>query len=105
MITESDIIGQIKQIVYTKFPSAKVYLYGSRIKGTANKESDWDLLILLKEKNISAEIENEITSPLYDLEFETGEIISPMVYSENDWNNLYNTTPFYKNVMKEGQLL
>jgi predicted nucleotidyltransferase len=105
MSTDSNIIAQIKRIVYTKFPSAKVYLYGSRIKGTANKDSDWDLLILLKEKNISAEIEDKITSPLYDLEFETGEIISPMVYSEDDWNNLYNITPFYKNVMKEGQLL
>ncbi len=105
MGTESNIISQIKRIVYTKFPSAKVYLYGSRIKGTANKESDWDLLILLNEKKISAEIEDEKTSPLYDLEFETGEIISPMVYSEEDWNNLYNISPFYKNVMKEGQLL
>ncbi len=105
MGTESNIIAQIKQIVHTKFPSAKVYLYGSRIRGTANKESDWDLLILLKEKEITSKIEAEITSPLYDLEFETGEIISPMVYSEDDWNNIYNITPFYKNVMKEGQLL
>ncbi len=105
MTTESKIIAQIKRIVQTKFPTAKVYLYGSRIRGTANKESDWDLLILLKEKEITSKIEDEITSPLYDLEFETGEIISPMVYSEHDWNNIYNITPFYKSVMKEGQLL
>ena len=105
MDTESNIIAQIKRIVHAKFPSAKVYLYGSRIRGTSNKESDWDLLILLTEKEITSKIEDEITSPLYDLEFETGEVISPMVYSEHDWNNIYNITPFYKNVMKEGQLL
>jgi predicted nucleotidyltransferase len=105
MATESNILAQIKRIVHAKSPSAKVYLYGSRIRGTANKDSDWDLLILLKNQKITSEIEDEITSPLYDLEFETGEIISPMVYSEHDWNNIYNSTPFYKNVMKEGQLL
>ncbi len=44
MSTDSNIIAQIKKIVYTKFPSAKVYLYGSRIKGTA-KELQIKILI------------------------------------------------------------
>ncbi len=67
--------------------------------------SDWDLLILLKEEKITPEIEEEITFPLYDLEFETGELISPMIYSENEWNSKYKVTPFYNNVMREGKLL
>lgn len=96
---------QIKEIVKGKDPSAKIYLYGSRSRGTANSESDWDLLIILNRDKISADLEREITYPLYDLEFETGEIISPMLYTDNEWNTKYSVTPFYRNVMREGQLL
>jgi predicted nucleotidyltransferase len=100
-----DILIAIKKLVEEKDSSAKIYLYGSRAKGNANKDSDWDLLILLNREKITSDIENEITYPLYDLEFETGEIISPMVYTQDEWDTKYNITPFYKNVMKEGHLI
>ena len=102
---DKNILTQIKKIVKGKDPSAKIYLYGSRSRGTAKSESDWDLLILLNRDKISIDLEREITYPLYDLEFETGEIISPMLYTENEWNTKYSITPFYRNVMREGQML
>jgi uncharacterized protein len=104
-ITEAKILKQIKKIVKDKEPSAKIYLYGSRSRGTAKEDSDWDLLILLNKDKISLEVEQKITYPLYDLEFDTGEVISPMIYSEKEWNSKYKVTPFYQNVMKEGKLL
>ena len=105
MNKSENILVVIKKMVEEQDSSAKIYLYGSRAKGNAHKDSDWDLLILLNREKITSEIENEITSPLYDLEFETGEIISPMVYTLKEWNTKYNVTPFYKNVMKEGHLI
>ena len=105
MNDSSDILKEIKRIVLEQDPTAKIYLYGSRAKGSASKESDWDLLILLNRNKITADIERSITYPLYDLEFETGELISPMVYSENEWNTKYRITPFYRNVMNEGKLI
>ncbi len=102
---EKNILAQIKKIVKEKDPSAKIYLYGSRSRGNSKSESDWDLLILLNRDEISLDLEREITYPLYDLEFETGEIISPMLYTENEWNTKYSITPFYRNVMREGQML
>jgi len=105
MNKSENILVEIKKLVEEQDSSAKIYLYGSRAKGNARKDSDWDLLILLNREKITSEIENEITSPLYDLEFETGEIISPIVYTLKEWNTKYNVTPFYKNVMKEGHLI
>jgi len=102
---ENKILSKIKRIVTELEPSAKIYLYGSRSKGNARSDSDWDLLILLNKERISYEVEQEISSPLYDLEFDTGEVISPMIYSEKEWNSKYKITPFYKNVMREGILL
>ena len=105
MGTNNMILSKIKSIVLQQEPTAKIYLYGSRARGSATTDSDWDLLILLKKDKISNEVEQSITFPLYDLEFETGEIISPMIYSEKEWNSKYSITPFYSNVMREGQLL
>ena len=103
--SDANILNRIKRIVKDKEPSAKIYLYGSRSRGTSKEYSNWDLLILLNKDSITTETEKEITYPLYDLEFDTGEVISPMVYSEKEWNSKYKVTPFYQNVMKEGRLL
>lgn len=99
------ILQRIKKLVLEREPSAKIYLYGSRVKGNSREDSDWDLLILLNKEKITSDIERDVTYPLYDLEFEIGEVISPMVYSEMEWNNKYRVTPFYKNVMREGKLI
>lgn len=105
MTDQQNILNKIKRIVLDKDPSAKVYLYGSRARGTMEPGSDWDLLILLNKDKITVDIERNVTYPLYDLEFEIGEVISPMVYSEKEWNSKHRITPFYSNVMREGKLL
>lgn len=105
MTNQKNVLNRIKRIVLNSEPSAKIYLYGSRARGTMKPDSDWDLLILLNKDKITADVEKNVTSPLYDLEFEIGEVISPMVYSETEWNTKYRVTPFYTNVMKEGKLL
>lgn len=99
------ILNQIKKIVEEQAPKSKIYLYGSRAKGTAKSSSDWDLLILLNKDEVLPEDEQRIIYPLYDLEFDTGEVISPMIYSEREWNLKYKVTPFYQNVIREGKLL
>lgn len=70
-----------------------------------NPDSDWDLLILLNREKITTEIEKNVTYPLYELEFEMGEVVSPMVYSETEWNTRHRVTPFYSTVMREGKRL
>lgn len=105
MTNQQIILERIKGIVLEKDPFAKVYLYGSRARGTMKPDSDWDLLILLNNDKITTDIERNVTYPLYDLEFEIGEVISPMVYSEKEWNSKHSITPFYSNVMREGKLL
>ncbi len=88
-----NILDQIVKIVREQEPTAKIYLYGSRVKGTAKQDSDWDLLILLQKNKIDYEEEKKITSPLYELEFDCGQVISPIIYCETEWNNRYKWTP------------
>jgi len=102
-MTESSVLLQkIKGIITQLEPSATIYLYGSQARGDSHNNSDWDLLILLDTIKVNIETERRITYPLYELEFETGEIISPMIYSSSEWNSKYKFTPYYQNVVNDG---
>jgi predicted nucleotidyltransferase len=105
MIESNKILIEIKRTVTKKYPDAKIILYGSRARGDFRMDSDWDLVILLNKEKITNDIEEAITDPLYDIEIDYGQVISPMVYSLKDWNNVYSVTPFFKNVMREGRSL
>jgi predicted nucleotidyltransferase len=85
-------------------PKAKVVLFGSRARGNARKDSDWDLLILIDSQNIR-EKEDLFRDKIYDLELETGEIISMFVYNNKDWTSRHKITPLYKSIKLEGVVL
>ena len=85
-------------------PKAKVVLFGSRARGDAKKDSDWDLLILIDSLDIR-ESEDLFRDKIYDLELETGEIISMFVYNNKDWTSRHKITPLYKSIKKEGVVL
>lgn len=102
MINNKKILLKIKQLVNLAEPSATVILYGSHARGQNKKQSDIDLLILIDNDKVSYSDEQRIKYPLYDLEFETGKIISPLILSRNDWETRHSITPLYSNIKKEG---
>ena len=79
-------------------------LYGSYARGDYRKDSDIDLLILINKDKITHADKDKVTYPLYDIEFKTGIIISPMVYTKEGWAT-HRVTPFYENVNHEGKIL
>ena len=100
-----ELFSRIKQTVIETDPGAKVILFGSFARGENKLGSDIDLLILTVKKNVSYEDEKRIKYPLYDIEFETGQIISPIIMSVTDWNTKHRISPFYHNVELDGKLL
>ena len=101
----TDVVRQIKEAIRRADPTAETILFGSEARGEAKKDSDIDILILVNEDYLSPQEEDRITSPIYDLEIETGTIISPIVMTRKDWEASQRRTIFYYNVMKDGTLL
>ena len=104
-MSNQQLLNQIKYLVTTQDPTAVLILYGSFARGDNTDGSDIDLLILLDKDIITINDEKRMKYPLYDLEFDTGQIISPLVLSKKDWEHRHKITPFYENVSREGIIL
>ena len=98
-------VNHLKKLIKGVAPAAKAILYGSEARGDAKSGSDIDLLILIDKEKVSPQEEDTITTPIYDLEIESGIIISPIVMTRKAWEAAKRQTMFYYNVMKDGVLL
>lgn len=95
---KSQIIDNIREVAKTTLPKgSSLLLYGSRARGDAGKDSDWDLLILLDKPDLSESDYDNISFPFTMLGWNIGEIISPQMYTKKDWESI-SFLPFHKNV-------
>lgn len=101
-MSEDNIINRISENIHKADPSAEAYLFGSRARGDYHNNSDWDILILVNENKVTNEIEVKFRSDLYDIELESGQIISMFIYPKYYWNETLVYSPLYKNVSKDG---
>ena len=102
MNKKQQLLQLIIGVINKNAPDSEIYLYGSHARNDAKKRSDWDLLILLNHSNVSFKFETKLLDDLYELELETGEIISPLIYTKKDWSINRSITTLYENIKKEG---
>ncbi|RJP44881.1 MAG: nucleotidyltransferase domain-containing protein [Desulfobacteraceae bacterium] len=96
------LLKTVKQTVREIEPGADIILYGSRSRGDAGPESDWDFLILV-DGPVSDERTDRIRHRLYEIEWESGEVVSSIVRNRDEWQSgLYKAVPFYNRVRQEG---
>jgi predicted nucleotidyltransferase len=99
------LVAECKAAIAKVVPDASVILYGSRARGDATKDSDYDLLVLMDQEP-DMELEKAIVNQLVPLEIQTGNVLTVLLYSRSQWDSaLYRAMPFHKNVTREGVLL
>jgi len=84
---------------------SEVILYGSRARGDAEAESDYNLLILT-DGEATLKNEDVIRDKVFPIELETDLLFSLNLTSRKDWDSpLYKAMPLYDNIRKEGVIL
>ena len=102
IVDRQTLMARVKQVVHTIEPDAKVMLYGSRANQTAGPESDWDFLVLV-EGDCDDQRKDMIRHKLYEVEWDTGEVLCSIICSRQDWeSSRYQTSPFIRRVAEEG---
>ena len=102
---EKDLLIRCRKAIKSIDPTAEVILYGSRARGSTEQDSDYDLLVLA-DGDVTLEREDMICNRLYEIELETGAVITAFVYNRHQWNSpLYQAMPFHENVVRDGVIL
>jgi predicted nucleotidyltransferase len=99
---ETELLRRIRETVRAVEPTAQVILYGSRARGDAAPDSDWDLLVLL-DGPVDLGRKRALSHRLYELEWDTGDVLSLVIRERAQWeSSLYRAMPFHWNVTREG---
>lgn len=102
---EKNLLLRCRESIHKISPKVKVILYGSRARGDAVPESDYDLLVLV-EHPITLKEEDIFRQQLFPIEIETGCVLTLNVYHLSDWDSvLYKVMPFRQNVEREGLII
>ena len=102
---KNNLLERVKSTVTRLLPDAQVILYGSRSRKDAGPESDWDFLVLT-DSSVEDSLIDSIRHQLYEIEWETGEILSAIIRNRKEWNSPpLLDTPFHMNIENEGMSL
>ena len=103
--SEKSLSESVRSAIRKIDSSSEIVLYGSRARGDATPESDYDLLILT-DGPTTLKREDTFRRGLFPLELETGAVLTVTLIGREDWNSkIYAAMPFHQNVQRDGVIL
>lgn len=101
-MTTTTLLDEVKNVVHEVEPTADVILFGSRARGEASIDSDWDFLVLVNGTADDMRVDT-IRHRLYEIEWTSGEVLSSIVWSREEWDSdPYRLMPLHQHIEKEG---
>ncbi len=91
-------------LLQSRFPDteAEVILFGSQARGSADSESDIDLLILVEE-GMTPQQKNAVHDAIYEVSLDYDVVISILIVNKQQWDSpVSKELPLYRNVAREG---
>jgi predicted nucleotidyltransferase len=87
--------------VRERFPGARIWAYGSRVKGYATEESDLDVCVVVD--TLDDAIDQAIMKIAWEIGFENDVVISTVTYSKQEFDEgPCSESPLVQNILDAG---
>ena len=100
-MTKDDIKKKLSDTAAKVLPTdGEAWLYGSQARGSANRDSDWDILVLLEKESLDHTDFDNYAYPFIETGWDVNAMVSPILLTKKEWE-ASSFTPFYKNVIND----
>jgi uncharacterized protein len=85
---------------------SKVILFGSYVRNQQDEESDIDIIVLVKEEQLSLKSYSyQIAEIVTDLNLKYDAVLSVILQSTDEYEEYKDTLPFFRNIQREGVMV
>ena len=100
-IDDRKILDMLAKRIRSLYPGARVWAFGSRARGNAAWDSDFDACIVLRQKDKSAE--SVIRDICWEIGFENDRVITTVIMDENQFEDgPMSESTLVENILREG---
>lgn len=92
---------KVKHEILSIDKDAEIVLFGSRARGDARSDSDWDFLFLT-DQQVTFSLRETIAINMLPIELDEGIILQVVPRNKSEWQTKYADSAFYLNVKEEG---
>jgi predicted nucleotidyltransferase len=100
---QAQALDELRQRLFNEFEIEALIAYGSIVRGEANKESDFDLLVLTPQPFSSRFARHAITDVAFEVNLRYGTNFSTLVVDRKAWDmGAFTVLPLRDEILRDG---
>lgn len=98
---DRSLLEELARLVRAEFADAQIWAYGSRVRGDATQESDFDVCVVID--HVSPSVRGRINDLAWEVGFERDVVVAPVVISREMFDHgPLSVSPLVKTIRSDG---